>query len=243
MLDNAREMKMSTPYGPPSGPITLGTFKGREMVFIPRHGPGHTIPPHRVNYRANIWAMKELGVERIFSISAVGSLKEEYRPGQLVLVDQFIDFTKKREYSFFEGTQVVHVSTAEPFCPHLRGLLKRTAESLGMDVHAGGTLVCVEGPRFSTKAESRMFRGFADIIGMTVVPEAPLAREAAICYSTIAMVTDYDVWKEKPVDIEEVIRNMTANISHVRDLLKAAIPKLPEKRDCPCKDALANARI
>jgi 5'-methylthioadenosine phosphorylase len=243
MLTDAEELKMATPFGPPSGHITVGKLLGREIAFIPRHGPGHSIPPHRVNYRANVWAMKELGVTRLISISAVGSLKEEYRPGQLVLVDQFVDHTKKREYTFYEGSQVMHVSVADPFCAELRDTFSRTAEKLGLDMHAKGTYVCIEGPRFSTRAESRMFANFADIIGMTAVPETQLAREKEICYCTIAMVTDYDVWKEKPVDVDQILETMKANMSHVRKMLEEGIPAIPSERDCECKDALKGAEI
>jgi len=241
LLTDISEVEPQTPFGSLSAPITVGKFRDKEIAFLPRHGPGHTIPPHEVNYRANIWAMKELGVTRIISVSAVGSLKEEYRPGQLVLADQFVDFTKGRDYTFYDGPKVYHISVADPFCDELREVFTAKAGELGLDIHGSGTLVCIEGPRFSTRAESRMFRSFADIIGMTVVPECQLAREKEMCYCTIAMVTDYDVWKEKPVDVGMVIETMKGNMSNVRALLEMAIPEIPADRDCECSTALAGA--
>ncbi len=243
LLDNPREMKMSTPYGSPSAPVQIGRLSSVEVAFIPRHGVNHTIPPHKVNYRANIWALHELGVERVIGINAVGSLKEEYKPGDIVLVDQFIDFTKKRNYTFYDGGKVYHVSFADPFCPEMRGILGKTAGELGIPYKDKGTYACIEGPRFSTRAESRMFRQFADVIGMTLVPEINLARELAMCYANISMVTDYDVWAEKPVDTKEVLETMAKNIENVNSLLKGAIPKIPDERHCNCGKALENAGV
>ncbi len=243
LLENPREIKLSTPYGNPSSPVQVGNLEGVEIAFIPRHGPKHTIPPHKVNYRANIWALKELGVERVIGVNAVGSLKEDYKPGQIVFVDQFIDFTKKRDYTFYDGGKVYHVSFADPFCPELRQIFVESAKELGLEFKETGTYVCIEGPRFSTRAESKMFRQFADIIGMTLVPEVNLARELAMCYANISMITDYDVWAEKPVDTKEVLETMARNIENVNALLRLAIPRIPEERHCECGKALENAGI
>ncbi|MEM4769891.1 MAG: S-methyl-5'-thioadenosine phosphorylase, partial [Desulfurococcaceae archaeon] len=202
-IEEVKELKVYTPYGMPSDNIVVGVLKGRRVAFLARHGRGHRIPPHRVNYRANIWALKTLGVKWILAVSAVGSLREDYRPGDFVVPDQFIDMTKGiRPHTFFEGGVVAHVSMADPFCEHLREIILKVAlEFPDIRVHEKGTYVCIEGPRFSTRAESRVWKDVfkADIIGMTLVPEINLACEAQICYATIAMVTDYDVWAEKPV--------------------------------------------
>jgi len=238
-----KSVKVHTPYGAPSGNVEIGEINGVEVAFIPRHGKGHFIPPHRVNYRANIYALHRMGVERVIGISAVGSLKEDYRPGEIVIPDQYIDFTKKREYTFYDGPKVVHISMADPFCPELRDIFSETIQELGYPYHDKGTYVCIEGPRFSTRAESRMFREFADIIGMTLVPEVQLAREMEMCYVTIATITDYDVWAEKPVSTEEVLRVMQENEEKVKKILQNGIPRIPEERNCPCKDALKGAEI
>jgi len=224
-------VKIYTPYGPPSDNIVIGEYSGRRIAFLPRHGRGHKIPPHRINYRANIWALKSLGVDKIVAVSAVGSLREDYKPGDFVIPDQFIDFTKRREYTFFEGSVVGHFSMADPFCEPLREIIIETAKELNIRVHDRGTYVCIEGPRFSTRAESRLFKEVfkADIIGMTLVPEVILAREAGICYATIAMVTDYDVWAEKPVTASEVAKVMAENIEKAKRLILALIPKIPKK--------------
>jgi 5'-methylthioadenosine phosphorylase len=244
MFKNVETVKMTTPYGMPSGAIEVGELAGVPVAFLPRHGKGHIIPPHRVNYRANIWALKELGVERIISPCACGSLNETYKPRDLVIVDQYIDFTKKRDYTFYDGGKTIHVSTAEPFCTELRDIFFSVSETVRIPLHKQGTYICIEGPRFSTRAESRMFRNYADIIGMTLVPECQLARELELCYISLAMVTDYDVWKEKPVNIEEVIRVVRDNTANVQKLLSAVIPKIPESREvCECKDALKNAEV
>ncbi len=244
ILEDTKQIKMTTPFGAPSAPITVGYLKGVPVAFLPRHGIGHWIPPHKINFRANIWALKEIGVERIIAVSAVGSLKEEIRPGDLVVPDQFIDFTKSRVYTFYDGGKVYHVSLADPFCPVLRELLINSAKEHGYRVHERGTYICIEGPRFSTRAESRMFRQFADIIGMTLVPEVTLAREVEICYATLALVTDYDVWAEKPVDAQEVIRVMAENVEKAKKILYDVIPKIPEDRSqCPCAHALEYAAV
>ena len=246
IFEDAKELKIYTPYGQPSDNIIVGTVKGRRVAFLPRHGRGHKIPPHKINYRANIWALKSLGVKWVISVSAVGSLREDYKPGDFVVPDQFIDMTKKREYTFFDGPVVAHVSMAEPFCEHLREIIIDTAKGLGITTHPKGTYICIEGPRFSTKAESRIWKEVfkADIIGMTLVPEVNLACEAQMCYATIAMVTDYDVWAERPVTAEEVIETMKKNVEKAKRLLYEVVQKLPsqpEESKCSCCHSLATA--
>lgn len=203
MLEDIEETKVYTPYGRTSDLVSTGTFQGRRVAFIPRHGRRHQIPPHLVPYRANLWALKELGVQRVIAASAVGSLREDYKPSEFVVIDQFIDRTKWRGDTYYEGGQVCHISTADPFCPELRETFNASAKQLGISSHEKGTYVCIHGPRFSTRAESRLFRSWgADVIGMTLFPEVALARELELCYVSIAMVTDYDVWAEKPVSTE-----------------------------------------
>jgi 5'-methylthioadenosine phosphorylase len=244
LLEGPREVKVYTPYGDTSDRITLGTFKGRRVAFLPRHGKGHRIPPHRINFRANIWAMKQLGVTRIIAPSAVGSLQQDVQPGHLVFPDQFIDLTKKREYTFYDGGQVAHVSLADPFCQEMRGAAIGRAGAMGLKFHEKGTYLCIEGPRFSTRAESALYRSWgAHIIGMTLVPEVNLAREQGICYLTVAMVTDYDVWAEKPVSAQEVVSTLTLNAEKVQKLLRELIPALPTERGCSCADALRDSVV
>jgi len=243
LFKNVKSIKVGTPFGAPSAPIEVGNFMGKKIAFLARHGKGHTIPPHLINSRANIWALKHLGVERIIGICAVGSLQMEYKPGEIVVPDQFIDFTKKRDYTFYNGGQVFHISGADPFCPHLRKLFFQEAKKLNIPVHEKGTYICIEGPRFSTRAESKMFRQFADVIGMTLVPEAQLARELEMCYLSLAMVTDYDVWQEKPVYTQEVVKKMAENLENIKKLLEKAIPKIKPKRTCPCKETSKNAEM
>lgn len=242
LLKNVEKIKVYTPYGSPSSHITIGEYSRIRIAFIPRHGEGHTIPPHSINYRANIWALRELGVERVLAPSAVGSLQEEYRPGELVLPDQYIDRTWGRAGTFYDGGQVAHVSMADPFCPELTDIVYDAAVSIGLPIHKGGTYICIQGPRFSTRAESKLYRSWgAHIIGMTLIPEVNLAREARLCYLTIAMITDYDVWAEKPVSAEEVVKTMKENVVKVRTLLEKAIPKIPDKRGCQCGKYLDEA--
>lgn len=244
LFEESKELKVYTPYGETSDLITIGTYLGRRVAFLPRHGKGHRIPPHKVNSRANVWALKQLGVKRIISPSAVGSLKMNLRPGDIVLPDQFIDRTQGRPSTFYEGGKVCHISVADPFCPELREVALKASQELGIRVHQRGTYVCIQGPRYSTRAESKMFRSWGgDIIGMTLVPECVLAREAEICYLTLAAVTDYDVWAEKPVTAEEVVKVLKENVEKLRRLIKAIIPKIPQERRCPCKDALKEAII
>lgn len=238
-----------TPYGRPSSKIAIGRIGPRSVAFITRHGQRHVIPPHKVPYRANIAALKQLGVTRVIATSAVGSLNPDYKPGDFVLVDQFVNMTHGREDTFFDGEPVVHVSTAEPYCPELRSLCARIAEKQGVSFHDRGTVVVIQGPRFSTKAESRAFgrQGF-DLIGMTQYPEVALAREQCMCYACIAMVTDYDVGLEgspgiKPVSAKEITGIFNENVSKVKRLLLELIPAIPEERGCTCMNALDSAVI
>jgi 5'-methylthioadenosine phosphorylase len=242
LLTKVKEVKMHTPYGPPSDAITIGEIEGRRVAFLPRHSKKHTIRPTDVNSRANIFAFKKLGIQRILSPSTVGSLREDFKPGDLVLIDQFIDRTTRREESFYTKKKVCHISVAEPMCQELRQSLKEAADVLKLKVHESGTYVCIEGPRYSTKAESRMFRAWgADVVGMTLVPECVLAREAEICYATIAAVTDYDVWKEEPVSAEKVVKTMRANVEKVRKLIVETVIRIPTERACECGSALSKA--
>jgi len=242
LIKNSKELKINTPYGFPSDVITVGELAGKMLAFLPRHGKKHTIRPTDVNSRANIFALKKIGVEKILAPSAVGSLKEEYKPGDIVFVDQFIDRTTKREQSFYTKEKVCHISIAEPMCPNLRKNLIDIANKLNFKFHEKGTYVCIEGPRFSTKAESRMFRSWnADVIGMTLVPECVLAREAELCYASISTITDYDVWKDRPVSASEVALTMRANAEKVKKVIMMAIKYLPEDFDCQCRKALCDA--
>ncbi len=246
LLTNSSQRKVHTPFGSPSDLITLGKYEGKEIAIIPRHGLNHQFNPSNVNYRANIWALKELGVKFILAPSAVGSLQENIKPGEFVFADQFIDRTTNRKQTFFEGSQVCHISTAHPICEDLRKTLINSAKKLNLKFHEKGTYVCIEGPRFSTKAESNLFRSWsAQIIGMTLVPEAVLAREAEICYANISMVTDFDSFAEKPVTVEEIIQIMKNNSEKVKQLITEIIPRIhsSKERKCECKDALKNALI
>ena len=233
-LENAKQVKVHTPYGAPSSIPIMGQRDGVSLITIARHGDGHTIAPSRVNFRANIWAMKHLGATHIIAVTAVGSLREEIEPGHIVFPDQFIDRTTCRAATFYEGHEVCHIPMAEPFCAELRKVLAETAAEIGLAHHAAGTVITIEGPRFSTRAESRMFRAWgADIINMSTVPEVVLAREAGICYATAAMSTDYDCWheSEEPVTWELIQKTMQHNTANVQKLLLAAIPKV---RIAPC---------
>jgi len=244
LLKNVEETALKTPYGAPSDKITIGELNARKVAFLPRHGKNHTIRPTDVNSRANIFALKKLGVQYIIASSAVGSLREEYAPGNLVFIDQFIDRTTKREQSFYTEGKVCHISVAEPMCTNLRKILIEVAGKAKITAHNTGTYVCIEGPRFSTKAESRMFRNWgADVVGMTLVPECVLAREAEICYASMAMVTDYDVWKDHPVCVEDIVKTMKANVDNVRKIILLAIATIPKERTCECKSALKSALI
>jgi len=243
LFEKQGEASLHTPYGRTSDHIDVGVLEGVKVAFLARHGKGHEYPPHTVNYRANIWAMKELGISSIIATAAVGSLKDELPPGTLVLPDQYIDFTKLRHYTYFDEGRTHHVSMADPFCATLRQVLQEEAGKLDFPFASKGTYVCIEGPRFSTRAESRMFRQFADIIGMTLVPECQLARELEMCYGGLAAVTDFDVWAEKPVDIKEIMEVMARNLTHIKDLIQASLPKIPDHRDCECPEALKFAKV
>jgi len=235
-----------TPFGKPSAPIAVGILSGRKVAFLARHGIGHTLTPTEVNYRANIWAMKMLGVERIISVSACGSLREDFVPGEIVIPDQLVDFTKKRQYSFFGDGMVVHISSADPFCKNLSTTLFQNVTSHGINAHLGGSLITIEGPRFSTRAESNVFRGWGmSLIGMTTSPEAFLAREAEMCYAVMAHVTDYDVWHmvEAPVSVELVVATLHKNTEVAQKTILSVVEGLPEESPCECHDTLKDAFI
>ena len=241
LLEVEKEVKVHTPFGSPSDLVMLGKISGIEVAFLPRHGRSHSIQPGRINFRANIWALKELGVSRILSCSAVGSLQDNVKPGDFVFPDQFIDLTKVRPSTFYEGSRICHVSVADPFCPELRSSLFQKSQK---PFHREGTYICIEGPRFSTRAESRLFRSWGcSVIGMTLVPECILAREAEICYSPISMVTDYDTFKGNAVSIDEVLKTMKGNEQRIKSLLADVIPAISEERKCPCKSALKEALL
>ncbi len=241
-MELVEELELDTPFGKPSAPLTLARMHGQEIVFLPRHGPKHTLPPHRINYRANIYAMKLAGVSRIVSISAVGSLKEDICPGDFVIVDQFVDRTHGRASSFFEGPVVAHVSMADPVCPQLRHQLIEACDALEISVHTSGTYLVIQGPQFSTRAESRLYRQWdMDVIGMTNLPEAKLAREAEICYATVAMCTDYDCWHEteEDVSVQSVIEIMQKNVAKAKKMLDKWLQMPWEAGGCPlCARAL-----
>jgi len=245
-LTEIEEVSLSTPFGTPSDAFITGVLDGVKMVFLPRHGRGHVVSPSEINFRANIWGMKRLGVSRILSVSAVGSMREDIVPGDFVVIDQFFDRTRHRVDTFFQDGVVAHVMFADPVCESLRRDLITAGSEVGVKVHDGGTYVNMEGPQFSTRAESKIYRSWGvDVIGMTNLQEARLAREAEICYSTIAMATDYDCWHEghDDVTVEAVIAVMQANVGNARALIKAAVPHLvPQaKSPCACGDALKYA--
>lgn len=243
-IADPREVKLKTPFGDPSGPLLLGEVKGVACAFVPRHGPGHVLLPGEIPARANIWALKSLGVERVIAISAVGSLKEELPPRHFVFPDQLIDRTKARVSTFFGDGVVAHVAFDRPFCEEAARALHQVSSALGIPSHKGGTYVCMEGPVFSTKAESESHRALgASLIGMTALPEAKLAREAELCYAMAALVTDYDCWKEgEEVTSEKVVENLHANVANAQRLLESAIPAVAAlPRECRCGSALAGA--
>ncbi len=245
-LTETSEHEILTPFGKPSSPIIIGTLEGKRMAFLARHGTGHFINPTEVNYRANIYALKMLGANRIISISACGSLREDYKPGDIVIPDQIYDNTKGRQRTFFGEGMVAHVGVAEPFCPGLSEHVFEAVKTNGAAVHKGGTLITIEGPRFSTKAESNVFRTWGmSIIGMTASPEAFLAREAEMCYCTIAHVTDYDVWhiSAEPVTVDMVIATLNKNTSLAQDSLRRLANTLDQMPPCSCGSALAEALI
>ncbi len=246
-LEDVEEVELETPYGKPSGPFTIGEIGGKRVAFLPRHGLEHELPPAQIPYRANIWAMKELGVRRIIGPNASGSLKADIGLGEFVVTDQFVDRTSGRADTFYEGPETTHVSAADPYCPDLRRLLVDTARKLGIPVRDGGTVVVIQGPRFSTRAESRWFQDMGwDTINMTQYPEGYLARELELCYANISMVTDHDVGVEgaAPVSHEQVVAVFNENNAKLRDLLFAAIPNIePQPEDHVCATALRGARV
>ncbi len=245
-LENCREVRVDTPFGLPSDDIVVGELKGVKLAFLPRHGRGHRIMPSEINYRANIYALKSMGVNRILSISAVGSMKEDIPPGCIVLPDQFIDMTKKRESSFFGDGIVAHVSMAEPVCASFRKTVFNIVKDLGYMVKDGGTYLCMEGPQFSTKAESYLWRSMGvDVIGMTNMPEAKLAREAELCYVTLALSTDYDCWHEEigHVSVEDIIRVLNENVEKAKNIVAKLPDVMKNSEGCGCSTALTNAII
>jgi 5'-methylthioadenosine phosphorylase len=245
-LTAVREMRVRTPFGTPSDAIVVGILDGTRVAFLSRHGRGHRLSPSEINYRANIYALKSLGVSRVISISAVGSMKDSIRPGDVVLPDQFIDLTKRRAGSFFEGGMVAHVAFGEPICAGLAQDLEKAAHQVGAALHRGGTYLCMEGPQFSTKAESRLYRQWGvDVIGMTNMPEAKLAREAELCYATIALVTDYDCWHdtEEAVTVEAILATLHRNVALAKRILKTVVPSVADAPACSCHRALDNAIV
>jgi 5'-methylthioadenosine phosphorylase len=246
-LDDVTQTTVDTPYGEPSAPIAIGTIEGRSVAFLPRHGLKHELPPHRINYRANVWALKELGVTRIVGPCAAGSLQESVRPGDFVVCDQLVDRTAGRRDTFYDGPETTHVSFADPYCPELRTLAIDTAKRSDIPVHERGTVVTVQGPRFSTRGESLWYRAAGwEVINMTQYPEGYLARELEICYVNVSLITDYDVGVEgevAAVSHEEVIRVFKENNDKLRTLLFSLVPRIPKERSCPCSTALQGARF
>jgi len=245
-LQDAREYELDTPFGRPSAPIVVGVLEGLPVAFLARHGVGHHIMPSEVNYRANIYALKMLEVERVISISACGSLREDYIPGEIVIPDQLFDFTKHRERTFFGEGLVAHISSADPFCPQLSRMIYQATEQAGAIVHAGGSFITIEGPRFSTRAESNVFRSWGmALVGMTASPEAFLAREAEMCYAVMAHVTDYDVWHitEQAVTVDIVIEILNRNTQLAQQAVRNLARNWIAERECDCGRALADAMI
>lgn len=245
-LERVREVRVRTPFGAPSDALVLGVLDGVRIAFLSRHGRGHRINPGSINYRANIYALKSLGVKQVISVSAVGSMKEAIRPGDVVLPDQFIDLTKRRISTFFDDGIVAHVGFGEPVCASVADALEAAGRAAGARLHRGGTYVCMEGPQFSTKAESRLYRQWGvDVIGMTNMPEAKLAREAELCYATMALATDYDCWHEteEAVTVEAILATLHKNVALAKQVLKTVVPKLVPDRACACHQALGNALV
>ena len=245
-LTRVKEVRVSTPFGSPSDAVIIGDLEGVRVAFLARHGRGHRISPSEINYRANIYALKKIGVERIISVSAVGSLNESHQPGQVVIPHQFIDQTKRRASTFFDKAVVAHVALADPVCPDVAEKLAEAVRKSSGTVHEGGSYLCIEGPQFSTRAESVLYRQWgADIIGMTNLPEAKLAREAELCYATMALVTDYDCWhpSHDAVTVEAVIETLHRNVALSRQVIRTAVPTLIGDRPCACGNALACAVI
>jgi 5'-methylthioadenosine phosphorylase len=248
-LDGVTEHAVETPYGEPSDKLAVGELEGRKVAFLPRHGRRHQYPPHAINYRANLWAMKQLGVTRVVGPCAAGSLQVEAEPGHFVVCDQLVDRTSGRPQSFYDGPETTHITFADPYCPELRALAVEKSKQLGITVHDGGTMVVIQGPRFSTRAESKWFQDAGwKVINMTGHPEALLARELELCYVNVSLITDYDVGLEgmpgiAPVSHAEVVRVFEENNAKLRDLLMALLPAIPGERSCPCATALSGARF
>jgi 5'-methylthioadenosine phosphorylase len=245
-VEGVRELRIETPFGAPSDALVVGRIEGHSVAFLPRHGRGHRILPGELNFRANVYALKTLGVQWILSVSAVGSLKQQYAPTHMVIPDQFVDRTTKRPDSFFGRGLVAHVAMAHPLCPRLSGVLDAACGEAGVTHHVGGTYVCIEGPQFSTRAESELYRSWGmDVIGMTNLQEARLAREAEICYVTLALVTDYDCWhpEHDSVTVDQILVTLAQNTAAARRVLRAAVKRLPVARDCGCADALKTAIV
>ena len=246
-LEDVEEVEVDTPYGKPSAPFTIGEIGGRRVAFLPRHGRRHALPPHAINYRANVWAMKAIGARRVIGPCASGALQADLELGEFVVCDQFVDRTSGRKDTFYDGPETTHVSAADPYCPDLRALLVETARELGIPVRDGGTVVTIQGPRFSTRAESKWFQEMGwDMINMTAYPEGYLARELELCYANISMVTDHDVGVEgaAPVSHEQVVTVFNENNARLRELLFAVIPKVPEQpAEHLCATALRGARF
>ncbi len=243
-LTSARSVRVRTPFGAPSDAITVGSLEGIRVAFLSRHGRGHVLNPSEINYRANIFALKSLGVSHVISVSAVGSMKESIQPGDVAVPDQFIDLTKRRVSTFFDDGIVAHVAFGEPICAELRQALLTAGEHAGAHLHRGGTYLCMEGPQFSTKAESRLYRQWGvDVIGMTNMPEAKLAREAELCYASLALVTDYDCWHEteEAVTVEAVLGTLHRNVVLAKQILRAVMPAFTNPIECPCHQALDSA--
>lgn len=245
LLNNTKKIKVYSPFGATSDLISIGDYNDTKIAFLPRHGYGHHLPPHQVPYRANLWALKELGVKRIIAPRAVGSLNENMHPGDIVISDQFIDFTKSRNSTFYGGGTVCHVSMSEPMCGELRSFAINAAEKLELNFHKKGTSLCIEGPRYSSRAESVYFKDIlkADLIGMTLVPECVLARELEMCYLSIEMVTDYDAWSDEYVTANIVEKVMKKNVKTMRNLVMELLPNIPKERDnCICPTALTHTQ-
>ncbi|MGB2692018.1 MAG: S-methyl-5'-thioadenosine phosphorylase [Thermodesulfobacteriota bacterium] len=245
-LADVESISVDTPWGSPSDDLIVGNLGDTRMVFLPRHGRGHKLMPSEINFRANIYAMKKMGVEWIVSVSAVGSMKEHIAPGQIVIPSQFYDHTKTRVSTFFGDGIVAHVSMADPVCASLSDELYKASVSSGAIVHKGGTYLCMEGPQFSSRAESNIYRGWGvDVIGMTNATEAKLAREAEICYASLSLATDYDCWHEQhdDVTVEDLIQTLNSNVQMAREIIKTVVPEISDSRECPCCNALQNAII
>ncbi|MFN2557809.1 MAG: S-methyl-5'-thioadenosine phosphorylase [Nitriliruptorales bacterium] len=249
LLTDADEQVVDTPYGAPSDAIVTGSFAGREVAFLPRHGRGHPIPPHRINYRANLWALHALGVRRVITPCAVGSLQADIPPGSFVVLDQLVDRTSGRPDTYFDGPDVTHISLADPYCPEMRATTVEALSELAIPHRDGGTNVVIPGPRFSTRAESRWFTSMGwHVVGMTQYPEVALARELECCTVGVALVTDFDVGLEQvpdlpPVSAAEILATFQANLANLRRLLEELVPRIPTDRTCPCRSALEGARV